>query len=80
MIKAAWFRSYAANERPDRLDRIVQSWDTANKATELTHPNPLLRAGWVRVGDVETLQRRPQLTAGRDAAWIAAFCSTLIAP
>jgi predicted phage terminase large subunit-like protein len=35
MIKAAWFRSYAANEQPDRFDRIVQSWDTANKATEL---------------------------------------------
>jgi hypothetical protein len=41
MIKAAWFRSYAANERPDRFDRIVQSWDTANKVTELRpHPNP----------------------------------------
>jgi predicted phage terminase large subunit-like protein len=36
MIKAAWFRSYAANEQPDRFDRIVQSWDTANKATELS--------------------------------------------
>src|SRR5215470_11603694 len=35
MIKAAWFRSYAANEQPDKFDRVVQSWDTANKATEL---------------------------------------------
>jgi hypothetical protein len=34
MVKAAWFRSYAANERPEKFDRIVQSWDTANKATE----------------------------------------------
>jgi predicted phage terminase large subunit-like protein len=36
MVKAAWFRGYAANEQPDRFDRIVQSWDTANKATELS--------------------------------------------
>jgi phage terminase large subunit-like protein len=36
MVKAAWFRTYAANERPAAFDRIVQSWDTANKATELS--------------------------------------------
>ena len=36
MVKAAWFRSYAANERPDKYDQIVQSWDTANKASELS--------------------------------------------
>jgi hypothetical protein len=23
MIKAAWFRSYAPNERPEKFDRIV---------------------------------------------------------
>jgi phage terminase large subunit-like protein len=34
-------QDYAANERPDRFDRIVQSWDTANKATELC-PHPTL--------------------------------------
>src|SRR5271166_1468471 len=36
MVKAAWFRDYAPNERPDQFDRIVQSWDTANKASELS--------------------------------------------
>ena len=36
MIKSAWFRSYAANEWPAEFDRIVQSWDTANKASELS--------------------------------------------
>jgi phage terminase large subunit-like protein len=36
IIKAAWFKSHAANERPDPFNRIVQSWDTANKATELS--------------------------------------------
>jgi phage terminase large subunit-like protein len=36
MVKAAWFRSYAPNERPDEFDRVVHSWDTANKAGELS--------------------------------------------
>jgi phage terminase large subunit-like protein len=36
MIKAAWFRRYAEGERPDEFDRVVQSWDTANKASELS--------------------------------------------
>jgi phage terminase large subunit-like protein len=36
MVKAAWFRNYMPNERPDEFDRVVQSWDTANKASELS--------------------------------------------
>jgi predicted phage terminase large subunit-like protein len=36
MVTAAWFGSYAPNERPDKFDRIVRSWDTANKASELS--------------------------------------------
>jgi predicted phage terminase large subunit-like protein len=36
MVKAAWFCNYAPNERPDKFDRVVQSWDTANKASELS--------------------------------------------
>jgi predicted phage terminase large subunit-like protein len=36
MIKSAWFRRYAEGERPDEFDRVVQSWDTANKASELS--------------------------------------------
>ena len=36
MIKAVWFRSYAVNERPEKFDRIAQSWNTANKASELS--------------------------------------------
>jgi predicted phage terminase large subunit-like protein len=34
MIRADWFRRYGAGEAP-RFERIVQSWDTANKPTEL---------------------------------------------
>jgi len=36
LVKAEWFKRYDENERPERFDRIVQSWDTANKATELS--------------------------------------------
>ena len=36
LVRAAWFRSYAPTQRPEKFDRIVQSWDTANKATELS--------------------------------------------
>ena len=35
LVKAGWFRHYAADEVP-QFERIVQSWDTDNKATELT--------------------------------------------
>jgi predicted phage terminase large subunit-like protein len=36
MVKAAWFKNYAANDQPEKFDQIVQSWDTANKASELS--------------------------------------------
>jgi len=35
MVKEAWFRRYRQSDRPDKFDRIVQSWDTANKPSEL---------------------------------------------
>jgi phage terminase large subunit-like protein len=31
-----WFRHYAPGKMPQTFDRVVQSWDTANKATELS--------------------------------------------
>ena len=36
MVKAEWFKRYAPNNRPESFERIIQSWDTANKATELS--------------------------------------------
>jgi predicted phage terminase large subunit-like protein len=36
MVKAKWFKCYRKDELPERFDRVVQSWDTANKATELS--------------------------------------------
>jgi phage terminase large subunit-like protein len=35
LVKAGWFRRYAAEDVP-QFERIVQSWDTASKATELS--------------------------------------------
>jgi len=35
MVKEAWFRRYHTDERPASFDQIVQSWDTANKPSEL---------------------------------------------
>ena len=36
LVKVDWFKRYNAKEKPESFDRIVQSWDTANKATELS--------------------------------------------
>ena len=36
MIKAEWFLSYTPATMPERFGRVLQSWDTANKATELS--------------------------------------------
>jgi predicted phage terminase large subunit-like protein len=35
MVKTHWLKFYAPAELPSRFSRIVQSWDTANKANEL---------------------------------------------
>jgi predicted phage terminase large subunit-like protein len=36
LVKKEWFKLYGEQDRPESFDRIVQSWDTANKATELS--------------------------------------------
>jgi predicted phage terminase large subunit-like protein len=36
LVKTEWFERYRDSDKPERFDRIVQSWDTANKATELS--------------------------------------------
>jgi predicted phage terminase large subunit-like protein len=35
MVKPDWFRRYRPDQLPAAFDRVVQSWDTANKASEL---------------------------------------------
>ena len=35
-MKEEWFKTYTANELPAKFEMIFQSWDTANKPTELS--------------------------------------------
>ena len=35
LVKQAWLREYEAQQLPARFELVVQSWDTANKASEL---------------------------------------------
>jgi hypothetical protein len=36
MVKAEWFKTYVPGEQPSKFDMVFQSWDTANKSTELS--------------------------------------------
>ena len=36
MIKYEWFKNYAPEELPPQFELVFQSWDTANKTTELS--------------------------------------------
>ena len=35
MVKVDWFKTYTTKELPSKFDLILQSWDTANKPTQL---------------------------------------------
>jgi len=37
IVKREWLRFYDPNGKPDRFDQVLQSWDTANKDTELAN-------------------------------------------
>ena len=36
LVKRAWFQHYLPTERPERFNTVLQSWDTANKPSELS--------------------------------------------
>jgi len=36
MIKIQWFKTYTPAELPEQFELVFQSWDTANKSTELS--------------------------------------------
>jgi len=36
MVKAEWFKTYTSADVPDKFELMFQSWDTANKPTELS--------------------------------------------
>jgi predicted phage terminase large subunit-like protein len=37
LVKRAWFRRYRSDDLPHTFDQVVQSWDTANTASELAN-------------------------------------------
>jgi predicted phage terminase large subunit-like protein len=37
IVKREWLKFYTPADKPDRFDQILQSWDTANKDTELSN-------------------------------------------
>jgi predicted phage terminase large subunit-like protein len=37
LVKRDWFRTYGSGDLPERFDQVVQSWDTASKASELAN-------------------------------------------
>jgi predicted phage terminase large subunit-like protein len=37
IVKREWLKFYTPDQKPERFDQIVQSWDTANKDTELAN-------------------------------------------
>src|SRR6201981_3224260 len=58
LVKAEWFKRYD-KERTENFKRIVQSWDTANKATELSDFSVCTTWG-VRSKDFYLLRLLPQ--------------------
>ena len=37
IVKREWLKFYRPDEKPERFDQVLQSWDTANKETELAN-------------------------------------------
>lgn len=47
MVKLSWFGRYDHNDIPSRFDRIVHSWDTAQKSKEINDPTAGLVFGQI---------------------------------
>jgi predicted phage terminase large subunit-like protein len=45
MVKDEWFKRHEASQVPDSYDQIIQSWDTANRETELSDYSVCLTVG-----------------------------------
>ncbi len=37
IVKREWLKFYTADEKPQKFEQVIQSWDTANKDTELAN-------------------------------------------
>jgi len=45
-VRREWRRFYTPLEKPEKFGKIVQGWDTANKATELSDYSACTTWGW----------------------------------
>ena len=52
MVKRGWFKSYGATDLPERFDLILQSWDTANKSTELSDYSVCTTGAWLPAASI----------------------------
>jgi hypothetical protein len=78
LVKAAWFKHYAASALPQSFDRIVQSWDTANKATELSDYSVCTSGPAPTPGSSNFTECRPKGRAGsRPRANVGCACAFL---
>ena len=50
LVKLRWFKTYTEAELPEKFDFIFQSWDTANKASELSDYSVCTTWAAVRTG------------------------------
>jgi hypothetical protein len=60
IVKAAWFKTYTPEELPSRFELVLQSWDAANKPTELSEPSRQALQKHLNQRRSFTLQSRPQ--------------------
>jgi predicted phage terminase large subunit-like protein len=37
IVKREWLKCYSPSDKPEKFDQVIQSWDTANKDTELSN-------------------------------------------
>jgi predicted phage terminase large subunit-like protein len=76
MVKLEWFPRYQLDDLPDRFDQIVQSWDTANKVSELSNYSVCTTWGinGTRIYLLHTLRQRldyPELKRAVREQWRA---------
>ena len=76
MVKLEWFPRYQLDDLPDRFDQIVQSWDTANKVSELSNYSVCTTWGinGTRIYLLHTLRQRldyPELKRAVREQWQA---------
>ena len=71
IVKRDWLKFYGPSDLPDNFDQVVQSWDTANKDSELANFSVCTTWGLRDQAPVSTRCPSPQTQLSRPQA----FCS-----